>query len=98
MADPTLADLLESDNEDSALTFLFTQLAALGFPTVNWQSGRVVYTLLKAFSRALATSSGLLRDIAAGGLLKLSTGGWLTLLADWYNSPAAPVARFPATF
>ncbi len=98
MADPTLADLLESDDESSALTFLFTQLASLGFPTTNWQSGRVIYTLLKAFARALATSSGLLRDIAAGGLLKLSTGSWLTLLADNYSSPAAPVARFPATF
>ena len=98
MADPTLRDLLGSDNEDDALTFLLTQLASIGFPTVNWQSGRVIHTLLKAFSRALAVGSGLLRDITAGGLLKLSTSGWLTLLADWYSSPAAPVARFPATF
>ena len=98
MADPTLRDLLGSDNEDDALTFLLTQLASIGFPTVNWQSGGVIYTLLKAFSRALAVGSGLLRDITAGGLLKLSTSGWLTLLADWYSSPAAPVARFPATF
>jgi hypothetical protein len=96
MADPTLAELLGPDDEDSMLTFLLTQLASLGFPTVNWQSGRVIYTMLKSLSRSLATTSTLLQQIASGGLLKLSTGGWLTLLADWYSSPALPVARFPA--
>lgn len=100
MADPTIDDLLTPDTEDTELSFLLTQLAdpTVGFPTANWQSGGVIYTLLRVFSRLFATQSTILVDIVKGGILRLSAGPWLDLLANWYDSLAAPVSRFPATF
>jgi len=84
--DPTLDDLLSAETEDSALTFLFTQLSSLKFPVTSWASGSRTYTTLKAFARAITNISGSIKAIAAGGLLSLSTGDWLTLLArEWYD-------------
>lgn len=87
MPDPTLDDLLSAETEDSALTFLFTQLSSLKYPVTSWNSGGRAYTKLKAFARAIANISGSIKAIAAGGLLSLSTGDWLTLLAwEWYDT------------
>lgn len=94
MDDPTLDDLLSEETEDSALTFLFTQLSSLKFPVTSWAPGGRSYTKLKAFARAIANLSSAIKTITAGGLLSLSTGDWLTLLArEWYD-----IERNLATF
>jgi uncharacterized phage protein gp47/JayE len=94
VADPTLDDLLSAETEDSALTFLFTQLSSLKYPVTSWNPGGRAYTKLKAFARAIANISTSIKTITEGGLLSLSTGDWLTLLAsEWYS-----IERNLATF
>lgn len=94
MSDPTLADLLNVEDEDDEMSFLLTQLASIGFPTTAWQSGGRTYTSLRAFARGLADFSSSIAAFVKGSLLGLSTGDWLTGLAHEEFS----LDRFLATF
>lgn len=77
----TLDDLLSPDSPDDAATALFTELFALGFPTTNWADDSVPVALVRTVAKAMSEQAYLARDMAAGGLLALSTGPWLDLLA-----------------
>ncbi len=77
----TLSELITVDDSDEVLTFMLTQLAERGFPTTAWATGSVVYSILKVESLTIADKLALIASIARGGLLDLSTGGWLDLLA-----------------
>jgi hypothetical protein len=46
-----------------------------------WQTGSVVYTLLRIEALSLSDKVKLVAAIARGVLLDLSSGAWLTLLA-----------------
>lgn len=94
MASPPLSELIEPDPPDEVLQFLLTQLASFGFPTTSWQSGGRVYTVLRAVSVVVSDVITTVSEVAKGGLLGLSTQGWLTLLA----SESYDVVRFSATF
>jgi hypothetical protein len=86
----TLDELLTSDTEDEVLEFLLTELGFEDFPVTDYEPGGAGFTLLKIVARAIAEYQGVLREIAAGGLLdeaaKLTATGWLTLLAkSWFE-------------
>ncbi len=77
----TLNALLNPPTKDEILTGMLELAVILGFPVSAWQSGSVPRTLLEVDAE---TFEGLFlqsRDSAAGGLLDLSTGDWLTLTA-----------------
>jgi uncharacterized phage protein gp47/JayE len=77
----TLAELLESDDEDSATEALLTDAAARGLPTTSWADDSFPLTLMRLFGRAKAGLAGTITDLAKGGLLALSSGSWLDLLS-----------------
>ncbi len=82
MSTISLADLLVEQTEAQFGTTILASLTAAGFPTTSWASTSVPVGLINAFARASADVSKLVPKIAAGGLVRLSTGGWLTLLAS----------------
>ena len=77
----TLAELLESDDEESATEALLTDAAARGLPTTSWADDSFALTMLRTFGRAKAGLAGTISDLARGGLLALASGSWLDLLA-----------------
>jgi uncharacterized phage protein gp47/JayE len=95
MADPpTLDDLIQGESEDTALTFLLTSLASIGFPTTSWSPTGRIYSALRVFAKGLSNVFTAITEITKGGLLGLSTKGWLTLLSkEQYDN-----TRFEATF
>jgi hypothetical protein len=90
----TLDDLLSPDSPDEAATALFTELAAAGFPTTSWADDSVPVVLVQTEAKALSEQANLARDLAAGGLLALSTDEWLDLLA----ASAYGLTRYGSTF
>lgn len=77
----TLAELLESDDEDSAAEAILTDAAARGLPTTSWADDSFALTMVRLFARAKAGLAGTISDLARGGLLALASGEWLDLLA-----------------
>lgn len=94
MADPTLQQLLDVEDDEAALSFLLTQLSAVGFPVANWASGGMMYSILRVLAKGLSNVMDGVSKIAAGGLLDLAEGPWLTLLAHHQFD----IDRFLATF
>lgn len=92
----TLDDLISPETEDEALSYYLTEMAnpEVGFPTTSWQSGGVAYTILRIVAKKTVDLVTLVASIAKGGLLDLSTGAWLTLLAKHIFR----LDRYPATF
>lgn len=78
----TLAELLESDDEDSATEALLTDAASRGLPTTSWADDSFALTMLRVIGRAKAGLAGTITDLARGGLLALASGDWLDLLAQ----------------
>lgn len=78
----TLAELLESDDEDSAAEAILTDAAARGLPTTSWANDSFALTMTRLFARAKAGLAGTITDLARGGLLALASGEWLDLLAQ----------------
>jgi uncharacterized phage protein gp47/JayE len=78
----TLASLLGTYTESGFQTTQLTTLAAAGFPTTSWHETSVPRVLVKAHARATLDVANLVPQIAAGGLLDLAEGDWLTLLAS----------------
>ena len=79
----TLASLLQAPSQTELVV---TALGVLGlpgspFPTAAWQPTDAPYVLVTANAAGMVDVAGLVPQVAAGGLLGLSTGGWLTLLA-----------------
>jgi hypothetical protein len=77
----TLAELLESDDEDSAAEAILTDAAARGLPTTSWADDSFALTMTRLFARAKAGLAGTITDLARGSLLSLASGSWLDLLA-----------------
>jgi uncharacterized phage protein gp47/JayE len=90
----TLDDLISPETSDEVLQYFLTELANVGFPTTAWQTGGVAYTLLRIESLKLSDQVALIAAIAKGGLLDLSSGAWLTLLAKSHYD----LTRYPAAF
>jgi len=78
----SLADLLTPQSEGAIGTTILGNLKAVGFPTTSWASTSVPVGLVNAFARTEADAYAYIPRAAAGGLVKLSSGAFLTLLAS----------------
>jgi hypothetical protein len=89
-----LAQLLQPATADQIYAVILAALQKAGLPTSDWQTGAGEKTLVQAFATSLQNFAAvLLPKIAAGGLIDLAQGAWLTLLAqEMYN-----LQRNPAT-
>lgn len=94
MATITLADLLTPYTQTSLRTTQYGVLAEGGFPVTSWQSTSVPYVLTESNVACALDLANLIPLIAAGGLLDLAEGDWLTLLA----AQNYLVDRVPAKF
>lgn len=94
MAAPTLTELLAAQSKDQIKAALLADLAGLGFPVTDWNSGGVVRTIIEALCGALARLYVLVASIAGAGFLSTSSGAWLTLVA----AEVYQLARNPTTF
>lgn len=81
----TLQQLLTPTTEQQALDGLLATLRELGFRTSSWQTGSVQLSLVRAVARMGAQSTTTVAAIAAGGLIGLSSGAWLDLVAAWFG-------------
>jgi len=81
----TLQQLLTPTTEQQALDGLLATLRELGFRTSSWQTGSIQLSLVRAVARMGATATTTVAAIAAGGLLGLSSGAWLDLVAAWFG-------------
>jgi len=95
----TLADLLATPTQQSLVADALGVLGLPGspFPTAAWQPTDVPYVLVSANAAGMLDVAGFVPQIAAGGLLGLATGDWLTLLAasnfETYRNPAVSTIR-----
>lgn len=86
-----LTDLLVAQTKDQIVTIQLNLLTLAGFPATSWQSGSVPLTLVQADAQTLSDMTATISLVAAGGLLDLSSGGWLDLLAtSHYNQTRKP--------
>lgn len=90
----TLSDLITSKTRDEVLADMLTALQSVGFPTSSWYVTSVPYRLLYAVASVYSSFTSTLVSVTSGGLLTLSTGQWLTLLA----SNSYGLDRYAATF
>ena len=82
MANPTLAELLQPANVETVFNTEISLATNLGFPVSTWQPGGTERARFLLFATMLSNlSSQYIPTIVANGLLPLSTGDWLTLLA-----------------
>lgn len=81
MALPTLAELLRVRTAAQWRADLLGRLAGVGFPVTSWGSNHPARTLVELMASGLADVQAAVALLAAGGVLDLATGGWLTLLA-----------------
>jgi hypothetical protein len=93
----TLAQLLSPQTQVQVqqLCLAALQSATPPFPTTDWNTGSPENTMVQMFSTVLwDLSSGQIVNVAGGGLVDLSSGDWLTLLAaQVYN-----LTKLAATF
>ncbi len=81
----TLQQLLTPTTETQALDGLLATLRELGFRTTSWQTGSIQLSLVRAVARMGSGLTVSIAAIASGGLLGLSTGAWLDLVAAWFG-------------
>jgi uncharacterized phage protein gp47/JayE len=79
----TLEQLTTPVTQDEALATSLTVLSQLGFQATSWQSGSIQLTILNLFCSTWSSLSNVISQIAAGGFTTLSSGNWLTLLAQY---------------
>lgn len=79
----TLEQLTTPITQDDALETSLEVLSQLGFQATSWQSGSIQLTLLNLFCQTWSSLSTIISNIAAGGFTSLSSGNWLTLLAQY---------------
>lgn len=96
----TLDDLTAEKTEAEFQTEILADLADSavtgvtgGLPTTSWQSGSVPRIFVAAWARLARSFNDLIRAVASGVLLELSTGAWLTLLARNVYEVDRDVAR-----
>jgi uncharacterized phage protein gp47/JayE len=82
MATISLSDLLTPYTQSALRTDQYTVLSNAGFPVTSWADTSVPYVLAESNIACVLDLSNLVPQIAAGGLLELATGDWLTLLAS----------------
>lgn len=90
----TLSDLITEKTQATWFAELIAALALVGFPTTGWASTSVPRRILWAFAGLLAGLSNLISYVASGGLVRLATGAWLTLLADQNYDETRTAAAF----
>jgi uncharacterized phage protein gp47/JayE len=79
----TLAELITTQTPEQAAAAITTRLAGGDdpFPVTAWQPGSVPRTLIGAVANGFSDFSVMAAAVAAGGVLDLATGAWLTLHA-----------------
>lgn len=82
MSTITLSDLLTPYTQTTLRSIQYSVLATGGFPVTSWHSTSVPYVLAEANIACVLDVANLIPQIAAGGLLDLATGDWLSLLAE----------------
>src|SRR5882757_9271594 len=90
----TFQQLITPITEDDMLQVFLTSLAGKGLPTIAWQSGGLIFSILKIEAKAIVDLVSLISEVAKGGLLDYATGDWLTLLAQ----SAYQLTRNPTVF
>lgn len=90
----TLSDLITEKTQATWFAELIAALALVGFPTTGWASTSVPRRILWAFAGLLKGLSDLISYVASGGLVRLATGAWLTLLADQNYDETRTAAAF----
>jgi len=90
----TLDELTNPLTADEVETAIYSAVEGQGAKTTAWKPGAVVRTLIAGVSLVLAAFSSLIALIAGAGFLDLSSGDWLTLLAEYVFG----VERIDATF
>jgi phage-related baseplate assembly protein len=81
VADFTLEQLTTPLTVDQVKASCYATMASLGVDTTNWKPGAVVRTLFAATAIAVAAGSQLTSRIARMGVVALSEGDWLTVMA-----------------
>jgi len=94
MARLTLDELTTPLTRQQVEASIYSVLARLGVPTTSWKPGAVVRTMIVGVSAVFAAYSELMALIARSGFLELSSGDWLTLVAQYVYG----VERLDATF
>lgn len=90
---PTLLSLLSPQTPAQILASMIAGLQAANFPVTNWITGGVARTILAVTATALSDLWSLVALIAASGFASLSSGDWLTLVAQYVYG----LTRNPAT-
>lgn len=94
MARLTLDELTTPLTRQQVESSIYSVLAALGVNTTTWKPGAVVRTMIVGVSSVFAAYSELMALIARSGFLALSSGEWLTLVAQYVYG----IERREATF
>lgn len=90
----TFDQLITTKSAETCKAELYADIAARGVSTTVWQPGAVVRTILAAVSVVLSAFWTLVTLIARGGFRTLSSGTWLSLVAEEVYG----VTRREATF
>lgn len=79
----TLKQLTKEVTEDEALASILAILVQIGMQTASWQDGSIQLTILRLFARVYAALTTVIKEIASGGYLYLSSTDYLRLLAKY---------------
>lgn len=90
----TLAELTNPLTADEVEQAIYDAIEARGAKTTSWKPGAVVRTIIAGVAIVLAAFSQLAALVASSGFLELSSGSWLTLVAQYVFG----VTRTSATF
>ena len=92
----TLLQLLTPDQiYDLMLAYLASPPAPfVQLPVANWRTGGPYQTILKIDAQILGKAFQVLQAFVRGGYLKLSSGGWLDLIADSFFDVQRMIAVF----
>jgi hypothetical protein len=94
MARLTLDDLTKPLTQAQVTESIYNVLAALGVDTTTWKPNAVVRVMIAGVAVVFAAYTDLMSSIARSGFLELSSGDWLTLVAQHVYG----VSRLDATF
>ncbi len=83
MAKMTIEDLTTPMTREEVQASIYKVLASLGVNTTAWLSGSVVRTMVVGCSLVMSAFTYLAADIGKSGFLALSSGPWLTLVAQY---------------
>lgn len=79
---PSLRDLLQTPTRETWLDRILEFLRLRGFPVGAWQTTSFLRYFVETEADSFSDVNGVVAKIAAGGFLKLSSGDWLSLVAE----------------